>query len=174
VDPYGIRRFTRLINAFSEKWENHHAAIAAWFAFYNFCRVHKSIRVTPAMASEITDHIWGVREPLNAFIVRKQPKKHGLKRFIEGVEDAQAQGLPVVIIDDVCTQGNSTGEAIQKARSAGMKVLGAVCLVDREAGATELLDKDYDCKLESVFTLSELLAYHARHNISAEPVGARS
>lgn len=58
----GTRRFTRLTNAFSKKWENHWAAVACWFAFYNFCRVHKSIRMTPAMAAGISDHLWSVRE----------------------------------------------------------------------------------------------------------------
>ena len=62
----GTRRFTRLTNAFSKKWENHWAAVALWFAFYNFCRVHKSLRVTPAMEAKITDHIWTVRELLEA------------------------------------------------------------------------------------------------------------
>ena len=53
------RRFTRLTNAFSKKWENHWAAVALWFtSFYNFCRVHKSLRVTPAMEAGISDHIW--------------------------------------------------------------------------------------------------------------------
>jgi hypothetical protein len=42
------------------------AAIAVWFTFYNFCRVHKSIRMTPAMAAGISDHIWSVRELLEA------------------------------------------------------------------------------------------------------------
>jgi IS1 family transposase len=62
----GIRRFTRLTNAFSKKWENHWAAVAVWFAFYNFCRVHKTLRVTPAMAAGIADHVWSVRELLEA------------------------------------------------------------------------------------------------------------
>jgi IS1 family transposase len=62
----GLRRFTRLTNGFSKKWENHWAAISCWFAFYNFCRVHKSLRVTPAMAAGIADHIWTVRELLEA------------------------------------------------------------------------------------------------------------
>lgn len=61
-----VRRFTRLTNAFSKKWENHWAAVALWFAFYNFCRVHKSLRITPAMAAGISDHVWGVRELLEA------------------------------------------------------------------------------------------------------------
>ncbi len=60
------RRFTRLTNAFSKKWENHWAAVACWFAFYNFCRVHKSLRVTPAMAAGIADHVWSVRELLES------------------------------------------------------------------------------------------------------------
>ncbi len=62
----GIRRFTRLTNAFSKKWENHWAAITLWFTFYNFCRIHKSLRVTPAMAAGITDRVWSVRELLEA------------------------------------------------------------------------------------------------------------
>ncbi len=60
----GTRRFTRLTNAFSKKWENHWAAVALWFAFYNFCRVHKSLRVTPAMEAGIANHVWSVREML--------------------------------------------------------------------------------------------------------------
>jgi IS1 family transposase len=59
-----MRRFTRLTNGFSKKWENHWAALCLWFAFYNFCRVHSKLRVTPAMASGVTDHIWTVREML--------------------------------------------------------------------------------------------------------------
>jgi transposase-like protein/IS1 family transposase len=62
----GVRRFTRLTNAFSKKFENHCAAIMVWVAFYNFCRVHKSLRMTPAMAAGISDHIWTVRELLGA------------------------------------------------------------------------------------------------------------
>ena len=62
----GVRRFTRLTNAFSKKWENHWAAVALWFAYYNFCRVHRSLRVTPAMEAGISDHVWTVRELLEA------------------------------------------------------------------------------------------------------------
>jgi transposase-like protein/IS1 family transposase len=62
----GMRRFTRLTNAFSKKWENHWAAVALWYCWYNFGRVHKSLRVTPAMAAGIADHIWSVRELLEA------------------------------------------------------------------------------------------------------------
>jgi len=60
------RRFTRLTNAFSKKWENHWAAVVLWYAYYNFCRVHSSLRVTPAMEAGISDHTWTVRELLEA------------------------------------------------------------------------------------------------------------
>jgi len=62
----GVRRFTRLTNAFSKKFENHCAALMVWFAFYNFCRVHRSLRVTPAMEAKIADHVWTVGELLEA------------------------------------------------------------------------------------------------------------
>jgi transposase-like protein/IS1 family transposase len=60
----GIRRMTRLTNAFSKKWENLEAAYALWFAFYNFCRVHKTLRVTPAMEAGITNSAWTIGELL--------------------------------------------------------------------------------------------------------------
>jgi hypothetical protein len=59
-----IRRFTRWTNAFSKKLDNHKAACALHFAYYNFCRIHKSLRVTPAMEAGVTDHIWSLRELL--------------------------------------------------------------------------------------------------------------
>src|SRR3984885_13878619 len=60
----GCRRFTRLTNAFSKKWENHWAAVTLWYTYYNFCRIHQSLRVTPAMEAGITDHIWELSELL--------------------------------------------------------------------------------------------------------------
>jgi len=56
------RRFTRLTNAFSKKLANLKAALALHFAYYNFCRVHQTLRVTPAMAAGITDRLWSVSE----------------------------------------------------------------------------------------------------------------
>lgn len=55
-----IRRLTRLTNSFSKKWENLKAALALYFSWYNFCRIHSAIRVTPAMEAEITDHVWSI------------------------------------------------------------------------------------------------------------------
>lgn len=57
-----MRRFTRLTNAFSKKIENHVAMVAIHFMHYNFARIHKSLRVPPAMAAGITDHVWSLEE----------------------------------------------------------------------------------------------------------------
>lgn len=57
-----IRRFTRLRNAFSKRLENHIATIALYFVCYNFVRVHKTLRVTPAMAAGVSDHVWEVTD----------------------------------------------------------------------------------------------------------------
>ncbi len=58
----GMRRFTRLTNGFSKKVENHEAAIALHFMHYNFCRIHKTLRVTPAMEVGIAHHVWSIEE----------------------------------------------------------------------------------------------------------------
>jgi hypothetical protein len=57
-----MRRFTRLTNAFSKKVENLEAAIALHFMHYNFCRIHQTLRVTPAMEVGVTDHVWTLDE----------------------------------------------------------------------------------------------------------------
>lgn len=95
-----------------------------------------------------------VGKAINAFVIRKEAKKHGTQRFVEGIE--QTEGLRVVVLDDVCTTGGSTAQAVERAQAAGMKVLGAVCLVDREMGAGEMLMKQFGCGLEKVFTLTDL------------------
>jgi IS1 family transposase len=58
----GMRRFTRLTNAFSKKVENLAAAVSLHFAYYNFCRVHQTLKTTPAVAAGITDHVWKLDE----------------------------------------------------------------------------------------------------------------
>jgi hypothetical protein len=60
----GMRRFTRLTNGFSKKLENHGHMVALYFMHYNFCRIHKTLRVTPAMEAGLTDHIWTLEELL--------------------------------------------------------------------------------------------------------------
>jgi orotate phosphoribosyltransferase len=92
--------------------------------------------------------------PISAFIVRKDRKPHGMQKIVEGIE--RPEGAKVVILDDVCTQGGSTAAAIQNAKSVGMTILGAACLIDREAGAVEYLRNEFGCELESIFRLSDL------------------
>lgn len=57
-----MRRFTRLTNAFSKKVENHACAVALHYMFYNFAKIHKTLRVTPAMQVGIADHVWTLEE----------------------------------------------------------------------------------------------------------------
>lgn len=58
----GIRRFTRLTIGFSKKIENHAHAVALHFMYYNFGRIHKTLRVTPAMEAGVSDHVWSIEE----------------------------------------------------------------------------------------------------------------
>jgi orotate phosphoribosyltransferase len=95
--------------------------------------------------------------PVSAFVVRKDPKAHGTGGTIAGLDNVR--DLPVVILDDVCTKGGSTAQAIESAKQAGMRILGAICLVDRRQGATELLRDKYGLPLQSIFTLPELIEH---------------
>jgi IS1 family transposase len=70
------RRFTRLTNAFSKKIENHAHAIALHFMYYNFGRIHKTLRVTPAMQAGLTDHVWSLEE-IAALVPEPVAKKRG-------------------------------------------------------------------------------------------------
>ncbi len=56
-------RLTRLTNAFSKKVDNHKAALALYFMHYNFARIHRTLRVTPAMEAGIADHVWSLEIP---------------------------------------------------------------------------------------------------------------
>ena len=58
----GMRRFTRLTNAFSKKLENHIAAIAIHCMYYNFVRIHQTLRVTPAMEAGVTNRLWSIED----------------------------------------------------------------------------------------------------------------
>ena len=67
-----MRRFTRLTNGFSKKLDNLKVAVAVFVAWYNFCRVHQTLRVTPAMQAGLTDHVWSMRELLDCEVVEEQ------------------------------------------------------------------------------------------------------
>lgn len=68
----GNRRFTRLTNAFSKKVENHRHAVALTMMHYNFCRVHKTLRVTPAMEAGLADHVWSLDEVVALLELREE------------------------------------------------------------------------------------------------------
>lgn len=60
-----MRRFTRLTNGFSKKVENLFYAVSLHFMYYNFCRIHQTLRVTPVMEAKVTDHVWDIKDILN-------------------------------------------------------------------------------------------------------------
>jgi len=91
--------------------------------------------------------------PISAFIVRKETKGHGTQRSIEGY-DGKA-GSRVIVVDDVCTTGDSILKAAEKAEEAGYEVVATFCVVDREEGGTELIAKRYP--FYPLFTAKELL-----------------
>ena len=70
----GMRRFTRLTNAFSKKLENHCHALALYFMFYNFCRIHKTLKIAPAMAAGVSDKLWSM-EDIVALIDARNDRK---------------------------------------------------------------------------------------------------
>lgn len=94
------------------------------------------------------------KRPLPGFLVRKTAKDHGRQKQIEGMENPR--GKKVVIVDDVCTTGGSTQEAIDAAEREGCEVIGVISLVDREEGGSEKLRAKYNYR--SIFTARELLA----------------
>jgi hypothetical protein len=69
-----VRRLTRLCNGFSKKRRNHGAALALHFAWYNFCRIHESLRVTPAMQAGLSDHVWDVEELVERALAEPMPE----------------------------------------------------------------------------------------------------
>ncbi len=98
---------------------------------------------------------------LNAFVIRKAEKQHGTGQRIEGFRDRDAR---VVIVDDVCTTGGSTIQAIQAARDAGFEILGVMCLVERtEAGGRANVENAAaPANFVSVFTDQDVRREHLR------------
>ena len=89
-----MRRFTRLTNGFSKKIENHRAAVALHVAWYNFCRVHETLRCTPAMALGVTDHIWSVSELVDAALAQPGGLPPDIAPPTPGYESYRGEGLP--------------------------------------------------------------------------------
>lgn len=94
-----IRRFTRLCNGFSKRLPHHKAAVALHMAFYNFCRPHEALRVTPAMEAGLTDHVWSIEELVAAALAETpteplKPKELKLPEAPAGAPTAPARALP--------------------------------------------------------------------------------
>ena len=99
--------------------------------------------------------------PIHGFLVRKAEKAHGMGQRIEGFQE---KGAAVVIVDDVCTTGGSTVQAIQAAREFGFNIIGVTCLVEREeAGGRKAVEQAAaPAQFISIFTSSEVKAAHLK------------
>jgi orotate phosphoribosyltransferase len=91
-------------------------------------------------------------KPVEVFVVRKEAKKHGTQRWIEGNLEP---GSRVVIVDDVVTTGASTIKAIERAREAGFEVLKVIVLIDRQEGGREAIEAY--CEMEAIYAKRDLL-----------------
>jgi orotate phosphoribosyltransferase len=99
--------------------------------------------------------------PIHGFLVRKAEKAHGMGRRLEGFQE---KGARVVIVDDVCTTGGSTIQAIEAAREFGFNITGVACLVERlEAGGRPAVEKAAaPAPFVSVFTSNDVKALHLK------------
>src|SRR3954463_4506783 len=109
--------------------------------------------------------------PIHGFLVRKAEKAHGMGRRVEGFQE---KGARVVIVDDVCTTGGSTIQAIDAAREFGFEVVGVMCLVEREeAGGRINVEKAAaPAPFVSVFTANDVRREHVDTNIAGPTVFA--
>ncbi len=97
-------------------------------------------------------------EPIEAFIVRKEPKKHGTMLWIEG---NVKKGDKVLIVEDVITTGGSTKKAIGRAKKCGLKVLGVVVLIDRQEGGKEEIEA-MGLPVNALLTKEEIFKFYNR------------
>lgn len=92
--------------------------------------------------------------PIPAFIIRKEPKKHGTAQWIEGVKNLR-EGMRIAILEDVVTTGASTLRAIERAQESGLVVCRVLCIVDREEGGAEMVATEKGFVIEPMFRRSE-------------------
>ena len=95
-------------------------------------------------------------DPLESFVVRKEPKKHGTMLWVEG---NVTKGDKVIIVEDVVTTGGSTIKAIDRARKCGLNVLGVIVLIDRQEGGKQAVEKK-GVPVKVLFTREEIMASH--------------
>lgn len=95
-------------------------------------------------------------EDLVAFIVRKDRKKHGLQRWIEGPDQFLQKGTRCLVVDDVVTTGSSTVAAIERVREADLTVAGVVSVVDRLAGGAKAIEAAANAPYRALVTIDQL------------------
>ncbi len=98
---------------------------------------------------------------LDAFVIRKEPKKHGTRKWMEG---PVKKGADVIIMEDVVTTGASAVTAVERAIEEGLNVKGVIALVDREEGGRETITEKTGLKFKSIFTKSDLLELHKKES----------
>jgi len=107
------------------------------------------------IATAVSVASWEAKRPIHAFLVRKQAKGHGMKRYVEG-RSSLPDGSKVCVVEDTSTTGGSLVRAINRAKEEGLEVVQVITIVDRQEGATELLAAE-GYTLESLFTREELV-----------------
>jgi orotate phosphoribosyltransferase len=119
-------------------------------------------------ADPIVSAVAVVSGELNGFLVRKAEKQHGTGQRIEGFRQ---KGADVVIVDDVCTTGASTVQAIEAAREFGFEIVGVMCLVEREEaqGRPNVEKAAAPAPFISIFTANDVREEHVAHNDDTEP-----
>jgi orotate phosphoribosyltransferase len=119
-------------------------------------------------ADPIVSAVSVVSGELNGFLVRKAEKQHGTGQRIEGFRE---KGAKVVIVDDVCTTGASTIQAIEAAREFGFEIVGAMCLIEREdaRGRPNVEKAAAPAPFVSIFTANDVRREHVRQNDDTEP-----
>jgi orotate phosphoribosyltransferase len=120
-------------------------------------------------ADPIVGAVSVVSGELHGFLVRKSEKQHGTGQRIEGFRE---KGARVVIVDDVCTTGASTVQAIETVREFGFTIVGAMCLVEREEakGRPNVEKAAAPAPFVSIFTASDVRAEHIRQTDDTKPV----
>jgi orotate phosphoribosyltransferase len=119
-------------------------------------------------ADPIVSAVAVVSGELNGFLVRKAEKQHGTGQRIEGFRQ---KGASVVIVDDVCTTGASTIQAIEAAREFGFEIVGVMCLVEREEalGRPNVEKAASPAPFVSIFTANDVRKEHVAQNDDTEP-----
>jgi len=107
------------------------------------------------IATAIAVASWDAGSPVHAFLVRKQAKGHGMKRFVEG-RSSLPDGSKVCIVEDTTTTGNSLLRAIERSTAEGLEVVQVLVIVDREEGAAERV-AEAGYTMEALFTRTELV-----------------